>query len=159
MLEVKTIQVDDIQCQLTPIPILKVARLDKKVISILAPILGTVKNLDDDINMGQVVNAVMEALSNFSNEEYENFILDLCSTVVCVMPGKPPTELTRENIDKIFNGRLKSLYKLMYEVMKYNKFTPFDLMAGGQLNQIMSMFQEGPEIEKKSGEVLETSES
>jgi hypothetical protein len=149
MLDIQNITIDGMEFQLVPLPILKAARLDKKVISILTPVLGTVKSLDDEIDLGKVID-----------EEYEKFIIDLCSTVTCHKPGQPPVQLMGENINELFKGALKTLYKLMYEVMKYNKFSPFALMAdSGNLTTIMSLFAGQEETTKEDGKELETSEN
>lgn len=159
MLDTKQIVIDGITFQLHPLPILSAAKLDKRVVSLLAPVLGTVKSLDDEIDLGKVIDVVMEALSNLSDSDYEQFIIDLCSTVICVVPGQPPTEVTSQKINEIFKGSLKTLYKLMYEIMRYNKFTPFELMAGGNVNQIMSIFKEDEKIMNGSGKELEKLEN
>lgn len=160
MLDIQNVTIDGMEFQLVPLPSLKAARLDKKVISILAPVFGTVKSLDDEIDISKVVDVVMDALSKLSDEEYEKFIIDLCSGVTCHKPGQPPVQLMGENINELFRGALKTLYKLMYEVMKYNKFSPFALMAdSGNLTMIMSLFAGQEETTKEDGRELETSEN
>ncbi len=159
MLETKDIEIEGHRFQLRPLPVLKAARLDKKVITVLAPILGTVKSLDDEINIEKAVKSVMDALSSLSDAEYEAFIIDLCSTVVYTAPGQQPIELGSSDINKIFVGELKTLYKLMFEVMRYNKFSPFGLVEGGNVTSIMSFLGEQKEKETTSGKESETLES
>jgi hypothetical protein len=48
----------------------------------------------------------------------------------------------------------------MYEVMKYNKFSPFELLAGnGTVNQVMSIFKEDEKSMNGFGKELEKLES
>lgn len=131
MLEIKEITIDGMKFQLHPLKGLKAVKLDKKVISLLLPLVEGVSDMDSQIDIGKALNGLSGAISNLEDQEYENFVCDLLSTTIIMLDKKPPEQIESSTIDEAFQGHILTLYKLMMEVMKYNKFTPFVLAGGG----------------------------
>lgn len=132
MLETKDIEIGDMKFQLNPLKGFKAVKLDKKVITLLSPILKGLKGLDDkSIDIGKIVGGVTDGLDNMKEDEFEKFVIDLLSTTVLQITGKVPMVIDKNTIDDEFQGESLTLYKLLFEVMKYNKFTPFVLASGG----------------------------
>lgn len=129
MLEPKDLELDGRQFKLNPLKGFKAMRLDKKVVSLLLPVLKGVKDLDSEINIGEALGGFSQALDDMKDSEYEKFVVDLLSCVQYFPEGKPPIELDRTTIDNEFMGNSLLLYKLMFEVMKYNQFSPFALVS------------------------------
>lgn len=128
MLEAKIIEIDKMQFQLNPLKGFTALKLDKKVIGLVLPIIEGVKDLDTDFDMSKIVSGLTRSLDNMKDDDYEKFILNLLSTVVIILPGQPPQEIDTKIIDDEFRGKATTLYKLIFEVMKFNKFTPFALV-------------------------------
>lgn len=170
MLEPKKIEIDEMKFQLIPLKALEAVTLDKKVLELLLPALGGIQDLslDANIDMEVLSRGVTEALSNFDDEKTLGLILNLLKNVTYIESGKPPRGLNdQEVINDVFRGKHFTIFKLMFEVMKFNKFTPFVLVAGGgNLTEITS-FLSSPEKEVKTngnksgklGNLLENSDT
>ena len=133
MLAVTKIIVDGMSFQLIPLPALKALRLDKKVVTVLIPAISGLKelNLDAQIDLESLSRGISEALSRLSDDDFENLAIDLLSSVTYIPDNAVPIELTStQEINNIFSGKLITIYKLFFEVMKYNKFSPFALLEG-----------------------------
>lgn len=131
MLEAKTITIGTMEFQLNPLKGFTALKLDKKVISLMLPLIEGVENLDAKIDLGKALSGLAGALDNLEEKEYEKFIIDLLSTVIFTPPGDTPKQIDKNVIDINFQGEAITLYKLMFEVMRYNNFTPFVLVNGG----------------------------
>ena len=132
MLETKDIEIGDMKFQLNPLKGFKAVKLDKKVISLCLPALKGVKDMDEQsIDIGMIISGITDALDGMTEGDFEKFVLDLLSTTILQITGKPPMVIDSNTIDSEFQGESITLYKLLFEVMKYNKFTPFVLASGG----------------------------
>ena len=131
MLEAKNIEIDKIQFQLNPLKGFKAIKLDKKVVGLLIPLFKGLKDLDSELDLGKSIDGIGSALDSMKEDEFEKFTIDLLSTTIILIDGKPPMEIDKNVIDTEFQGNTITFYKLLFEVMKYNKFTPFVLASGG----------------------------
>jgi hypothetical protein len=161
MIEPKTIEMDGLKFQLHPMPSLKALRLDKKVIELLIPILGGVKELsfDAEIDLGKATDALSESLRRMDDSEFEKFAVDLLSSAVYLPVGGAPQEMNAETINSVFQGRISLMYKMIVEIMRYNKFSPFELVGDGNVvqrilsstGQTASPKENGSKSEKSDG--------
>jgi hypothetical protein len=146
----KDIQIDGMKFQMYPLKGFTALRLDKKVVTLLLPVLGGLDNLDKQIDLKTVFNGFAESLEKLSDVEFQKFVSDLLSTTQYLPEGKPPQEITPDVIDSAFRGKILVIYKLLFEVMGYNQFTPFVLVGGGGLGtDITSIFKKLTEQEEK----------
>lgn len=138
MLEPKDIEIDGIKFQLSPLKGFTALYLDKKVVTMLAPIIKGFKDLDQEVNIGEAVDGFGEALDRLGEDEYKKFILSLLSTTIVTVPGKPPETFSESVINEVFAGNALVLYQLVFEIMRYNNFTPFALIGkgGGKIQTI-----------------------
>lgn len=161
MLEPKSIVIDGMAFQFQPLPAMRALRLDKRVVTLIVPVIGSMKefSLDAEIPLDQVAQGISTALQGLSDSDFETLVADLLSTVVHQPSGEPPIQLEPQSINKYFQGKLMTLYKVAFEVMRYNKFSPFALLEGGAaMRQIISSL--GPKKKgSKSGNESETSGS
>lgn len=159
MIEPKTITIDGMEFNLRPLPIMKALKLDKRVVTILLPVLGGVKefSLDAKVDLKTMADGVAESLSRMENKDFEELVIDLLSGVIYLEPGKGAQEITLDIINRIFQGKLSTVYKLMFEVMKFNKFSPFELVAGGNVMNKILISASTMQEEKKNGNKLEKS--
>lgn len=139
----KNTQIDGISFTILPLQGLKALRLDKKVVSMLLPAFKAIKNVDTEINLGELFGALSESLDKLSESDLEKFLLDMFSTTTAIPQGQAPTQLDQNGIDKVFVKNPLAIYKLVWEVAKFNNFTPFALMGGG-LEIIKTLFSENP---------------
>ncbi len=156
MIEPKTIEVDEMEFYLQPLPALKAIKLDKRVLSLVIPVLGGIKSfsLDSDIDMETLARGLSEAVSKLEDNDFEKLTIDLLSGASYIEKGSPPQEITADIINNIFRGKILSLYKLMFEVMRYNKFSPFGLVEGGNIIQKIITSVNPKDSEKKTGNKL-----
>lgn len=135
MLEPKQLVIDGMDFQFTPMPALKAARLDRKVLAMIAPIFGGLEELSltAGISVDGLMSGIRQALSSLTDDEFEGLLVSLLGHVKCQIPGKPPIELGDASaINEAFAGRdLLTMYRVAIEVMRYNKFTPFALASTG----------------------------
>jgi hypothetical protein len=147
MLKNKQINIGDKSFQLNPLPALRALKLDKKVVTMIIPVFKGFEGLDQEINLGAAIEAVSEALLKLEDNEYEKFILDILSTVQYLPSGKAPIEIDSDVINNQFSGEIMSIYRLIFEVMKYNRFSPFEMVGDG--NEMMKILFSG--FQKQSG--------
>lgn len=159
MIEPKNIELDGMKFQLQPLPSLKALRLDKKVIELVVPVIGGIKefSLDAEIDLEAVSKAFSESLGRMRDDEFEKLVADLLSSVLYLPIGGTPQELNPEVINQVFRGKISLIYKLAFQVMRYNKFSPFELVGGGNVISKILSSTEQTKTQKKSGSKLETS--
>jgi len=154
-MEPKNINIDEMTFQMSPLNPLLALRLDKRIISLILPAFKAIGGLDSQIDLGKIMEALSESLSTLPDDDFEKFVLNILSRTVCIQKNKPPLEINEENFGIIFAGKLTTIYKLLWEVMKYNKFSPF-VVAGGGAEALKTLTSIFPTSEKKkSGEELE----
>ena len=135
MIEPKTIKIDELSFYLQPLRPLKAIRLDKQILTLLLPALGGLKDLslDSNVDLGVLSKGVSDALQAMDGDDFEKFIIELFTSAQFMENGQPPQDLTDGVVNRIFSGKLFSIYKLVFEIMKFNKFTPFELVGDGNL--------------------------
>jgi hypothetical protein len=146
MLEPENIVVEGLSFQLSPLPALKAMRLDKRILTAIAPVLGGLKdlNLEAELDMAGMSEGITTALDRLEDNVLEKLLVDLFSTVIWSPEGGVPESLdSSATINKAFQGNLMGLYKLAFAVMRYNKFTPFALASiGGGMSKILGFAKE-----------------
>jgi hypothetical protein len=140
---------NDMVFNMQPLPALDAGFLDKEIMSLLIPALGGIENLDAKFNFEIASKAMSIALRKLSKQEYSQLISELLRTTQHIAQEKEVKSLTLDDINNLFLGNLKGLYKLIYEVMKFNKFTPFEMVEGGSLIQkIRGSIKQKPKTKK-----------
>jgi hypothetical protein len=148
---VKNSDGNDMVFNMQPLPALDAGFLDKEIMSLLIPALGGIENLDAEFNFEIASKAMATALKGLSKQEYNQLISDLLKTTQYLEKGTQVKSLTLEDINNLFSGNFRGLYKLVYEVMKFNKFTPFEMVEGGNLIQkIRGSIKQKPKTKKSS---------
>jgi len=144
----KDIQMGDVMLQLRPMPVREVLKYDRKIVGIVAPVIGDFFGVDpesvDPNDITRIATAFATQLNSLPDSEYLPMMESMLSTVTFVAPGMAPAVLTADNWDSQLSGRGSLLiYKIIVEVVKYNKFLPF---AAGELLSII-----GKETPKTAG--------
>jgi hypothetical protein len=167
MLEPKTIEMEGETFQLTPMDPFKAQKADAKIMKVLAPLVGGLLAAtggqkeaaateegakEPDLNVsGEVLSAALsQALGELDSTDA--LFSDLFATVVWLPSdtaaagtnGKQLGQLSldsKANISRAFmfiGAGPQMFYRLAFEVAKYNKFTPFVLLGGGEATPGMS---------------------
>jgi hypothetical protein len=160
MIEPKHINLDGKEFVLNPLKILKALCLDKKLMSLLLPSIGGMESfsLDSDINLGTIFQEVGKSLERMKDTDLQAFFLDLFATTQVIIPGKEAIEINASTMDTVFSGSLLTIYKLAFEVMKHNKFSPFVLVEGGSAMEKISGLLNQTSQQKPKQEDSEKSE-
>lgn len=158
MIEPKTIEVDNLSFYLQPMRPLKAIRLDKQIISLIVPALKGLGDmselsLDTEIDFGKLFEGISEALQNMDGDTFEKFLQELFATVSFLESGKSPEELSNDAIiNRVFQGEsLMTMYKLAFEIMKFNKFTPFEMVGVGNVVKQINTLNKGTKKANRSG--------
>ena len=161
MLEPKTIVMEGETFQLTPMNPFKAQKADAKIMKVLVPLVGgllaatggqkdgaapTEGAEETDLSVsGEVLSAALsQALGELDGTDA--LFKDLFATVVWLPSdtaaagsnGKQLAQLSLDsqgNIERAFTfigAGPQLFYRLAFEVAKYNKFTPFVLLGGGE---------------------------
>lgn len=153
---VKEIEIDGMQFQLFPMKGMKSFLLEKKIMTMLVPIIGGLKDMDAEVDFKVVSEGIYEALTSLNEIEYKKLVLDLISEIMLI-PTNPQAgegqalQMNESVINNKFSGKTMVLYKLIIESLKFNKFLPFEMVAGGlKMRQIVSSFEQKKKV-KKSG--------
>lgn len=128
MLSPTNVDVAGLRFNLTPIPVLRASRLDKKVLTLIAPVLGPLLggDLKAEVDLSKVGGMVASALSLLPDEEFTGLLRDLMASVIYLPEGAPPVPLNDEaGLNLAFTGNLVGMYQLAVAVMRFNKFSFF----------------------------------
>ena len=155
MIQPKTIDINGLKFYTQPLPAMRAVILDKKIVTLLIPVLGSLDGLklDDEINFDEITTHLSDALAKLTDSDFKQFLLELLSTTTYQgeVGGTEENEALSESaINKIFQGRLKSMYTLMFRIMEYNKFSPFELLGDGAeiLKTLSSSSQKKKELRR-----------
>lgn len=135
MLKPITLEVDGIKFQIAPLGLQSALKLDKKLITIVAPLIGitgTDENLDTAI--GKLQDKIPQILGSLTDSEFQEIINLTLHTTILLRDGFPPAGLDEPGNREIFAGSLLTLYKLCFEIWRYNKLTVFQVAAKGQVS-------------------------
>jgi hypothetical protein len=90
---------------------------------------------EDNVEWSKVGACFQKALTALPDAEFTGLCRAMLARVVCIPPGEAPILLTSDKaIDAAFafaDSPIAALYKALFEVARFNKFTPFALFAGG----------------------------
>ena len=160
------VDVEGVNFQILPMPLIEARKWDAKILLVLAPLLGALdafgekpaegtepaaevgaddvgpvepaeaeKPADDvDIkDFSKISTSLQAALSALPDEVMNTMIRGMLSKVTCISCENGPLVLNCDkNIDIAFEGcGPVALYKLVFEVARFNKFTPFALAGAG----------------------------
>lgn len=133
-------EIDSLIFYINQFPARKAIKLEKKTITYLAPMLSILEgmNLDSDIDFSKIVKGVQEVLTNLNEDALEQYIFEMIeNTSVSIFNEKKQEQILKLNsengqiFDLIFTGKTITVYKLLLEIMKVNKFAFFELLGGG----------------------------
>jgi hypothetical protein len=134
-------EIDGLTFYIMQFPARKCIKLEKKTITYLAPMLTMlegIKSLEDEIDFSKIVIGIQQVLQNLNEDALEQFIFNMIeSTSVNIKDdnGVEKSILLNSNngliFDTVFIGKNITVYKLLLEIMKVNKFGFFELMGGG----------------------------
>ena len=164
MLQPMTKAIGEYEFSFLPLSPFKGLILEKKVLTLLAPIIGGLKNLDglagnesdeeridDVVDFAAISRGIGEALTRFTDSELESFAKGLLANVTVVVPGEGAFACDSFKGSQVFTGNFSLMYQVMIEVMRFNKFSPFALWElGGGIEGITS-FVKPNKTPKKPG--------
>ncbi len=145
MSAIKNINIDGMEFQLNKLKALKALKLEKKIMAVASPVISSTMNtgdLDKELDFSVVGKAFATALESLDEDEYEKLLLDAVSNVTFLGDKQAPQLITKSVFDIIFVGNLLTVYKLIYEIMKFNKFCFFEMVGNGKLTEIISTTKE-----------------
>ena len=157
MLEPLTKTIDGLDFQFLPMDPFKALELDKQTNALLAPLLGGISlGMDDEVSVEGLARGVSLALQQQGNKDFVQLFRELFSTVTVVVPGQGAHPASSATGASVFQGNIMLMYKVAFEVMRYNKFLPFGLIQLGP--GIMRMLSSSGLMQKlqKSGLSSET---
>ena len=134
--------------------------LDQKVMLLLLPLLNGLKdfkNIDTKIDIQAMVEGITLSFSKTSKPDMQNLIVELFKGVAFMPAGGTDIELNAGTINEVFAGCFTDIYLLIFEVMRYNKFLPFRMVAGGQFQGILRGLKSMKKGVKKKKEKSEKS--
>lgn len=136
---------------LAPMKARKVGELERKLLKALAPLLagmggllplfpdlmekGAASPLLADalamVDLSRLALGVQDALASLPDHEFDALLVGMCAHVSTHVEGKGNCSLmTGDLIDAALESTAQ-MYRLMYEVARYNKFLPFGLVGAG----------------------------
>ena len=145
MLEPITIELEGESFQLTPMNPFKARKADAKIMKILAPLVGGLlasqtEGGEDLAISGEALSMTLaQALGEL--EETDSLFVELFASVTWLPSDTEKAKVATLQLDSLKNiERMLTFvgagplvfYKLAFGVAKYNKFTPFVLLGGGE---------------------------
>jgi hypothetical protein len=121
------LEVDGIKFQCLPLSLTTRLRLDKQLLTLLAPIAGKVMDTNSDLSA--TVQAMPEILQNLPDEDFLKLVSMTLSTTTAITTDKGALSLADEmSRDAVFTNLL-TLYKLLMEIWRFNNLTVFVIAA------------------------------
>jgi hypothetical protein len=175
MRDVLNVTIGGMEFQLLPMPIMEAWKWDRKIMQILAPLIKSLSGMKEadvsaepdsedeevteekspDVDFSSVAGAITDALTALSDAELESLVKGMtkyANRIDC----NPPIQLgSNTGVEKAFadHGPIE-VYKLLFEIARYNKFSPFALAGGGnQIGGILGSFL--PPAVKRAGMSLD----
>jgi len=134
-------EIDGLIFYINQFPARKCIKLEKRTLTHIAPMLNMldgISNMNDEIDFTKIVNGVQQVLQNLEEEALEQFIFEMIGGTSVGIKNANGKEtiimLNSENgqiFDTVFRGKNLTVYKLLLEIMKVNKFGFFEFMGGG----------------------------
>lgn len=135
MLAPLDIEIDGIKFQLKPLSPLDVFRLDKTILGLVAPALsGLGKGASGklEIQFDKSSSALANLLIQLPDDLVTTFLTKALSRTIWIGAEGAVELKTETAINKAFaESNVMAIYKLLWEVLKYNKFSFFGLMDSG----------------------------
>ncbi len=130
-----TITINGIKFQIIPFNARKATNVERKLMCILLPVVAPMLNskggLDGDIDMSTMGLAFQQAFGSLSDNEFFDLILETLSSTTAVLKDKAPILIENEQaFNEVFTGSTLTIYKLIWEIIKVNKFCFLELMDG-----------------------------
>ena len=140
-LDTKEITIDDLKFSIQQFPALKAMKIEKKLMEVLIPVMGSLISEDKKkhIDMAKVSLGIQTGLSSLTEEKFEDVILSSLSSTYAYVNGKPEI-INIDIFNQVFTGKILTVYKLILEVMKVNKFCFFELLRGGNGTNLTAFF-------------------
>lgn len=173
MLEPQTKAIGDHEFTFMPLNPFRASVMDKRVISVLVPLLGGLKNLDgadgeseelaDMIDFAAVADGLSKALMQLPDADLEAMLKELLRSVTVQYTGADG-KLVAARCDEakgqfVFMGNLGLMYEVAIEVMRFNKFSPFALLERGSAMRAIGSFVSPKPAPSKPGIALDQSEN
>lgn len=158
MIDPKNIEIEDREFQLLKMTSRKASKLDIRVMKILSPALGALDGLamvkkevpkpegdeqgapdapedevDFDIKFDKLAVALGSVLGELDSKAYDALLREMFAEVTgtTLKGGALPMD-SDKNIDLCMEGMSPmATYRLLYEVARFNKFSPFALAENG----------------------------
>lgn len=147
------VTIGTLKFEIFKLPMLTRLKLDRKVASMILPIIAGLDGMDVDavmdliddskgseegdlaesVSFEKLSTALTRALMQLSDDDWTSLAKELLSIVSCTHPDHGATLLDSwGNIDKVFSDLAPmDVYRLAIEVMRENKFSPFALSGAG----------------------------
>ena len=166
MRDVENVKIGEMEFQLLPMPIMEAWKWDRKILQIIAPLVKALSGMSTstpvegveesaELDFDKVSEALSDALTSLTDEQFESLVKGLtryASRIDCQIPIPLGTN---SGVEKAFADATPiELYKLLFEIARYNKFSPFALAGGGnRIGEILGSF--APSAAKKMGMSLD----
>lgn len=111
--------------------------IEALTLQILSPgldLLESFKGLDQEFDLSTLGSSVQKILSSLRDESATDYIKKMLQNTFYTSQKKPILLNTEENINTVFHGKTLTCMKLLFEIMKANKFAFIEGLAGRGLN-------------------------
>ena len=141
----KKIEIDGMNFQITKFGAFQSMQIEKRIMGILAPIGASFIPKQDGkkrpaVNFEDVGKTFSQVLYSLSDSEFQNTILTALKNTIYLGNGEAPQEITLKVFDSIFIDKLSVVYKLIFEIMKFNNFCIFELLRSDEgLSKIFNL--------------------
>lgn len=170
MIELRNIEIEGREFQLSRMTSRKASKLDIRVMKILAPALGAMDGLtmvqkdaprpegaeegaevpesdiDFDIKFDKLAGAMASVLGELDSKAYDTLLREMFAEVTgtTLKGGALPMD-SDKNIDLCMEELPPmAIYRLLYEVARFNKFSPFALAENGSaMSTILGFVKRG----------------
>lgn len=166
MRDVENVKIGEMEFQLLPMPIMEAWKWDRKILQIITPLVKALSGMSTtapvegveesaELDFDKVSEALSDALTSLTDEQFESLVKGLTRYATRIDCQIPIPLGSNSGVEKAFADATPiDLYKLLFEIARYNKFSPFALAGGGnRIGEILGSF--APSAAKKMGMSLD----
>lgn len=120
MLKVEEKYINDVKFVTTQLPATRAFTLFTRLVKVAGPVIGALGGVNPETDMIAAIGPLAEGLKNLNPDE----VIDLCLAVLvnteAYVDDRKYLLSSRENFDRVFNGRLRSIFEVLAFAIKVN---------------------------------------
>lgn len=123
-LKTDTKAIDGVKFETTQFAAMRSLGLMGKLVKTIGPAIGVISSADPNMSIDQLAPVLASSLSNLSESDLGNLALEILAGTTATLEENGTLRrvdiLTDENFNRVFNGRLMTMFKAVLHALQVN---------------------------------------